>query len=108
MSRRAHSYSLPTLDAIAVLGRQITAERRERRWTQGDLAQRAGISVGTLLAIEKGSSAAAIGTVFEIAQLLGIPLVGATDPAARKLIDTRLALLPSRVDARRTDDDDDF
>jgi len=108
MSRKPHSYSPWTVDAIGVLGRQIASERKGQRWTQEDLAERAGVSIPTLMRIENGSPAAAIGTVFEIAALLGIPLVGATDPSGRQLIDTRLALLPSRVESRREDIDDDF
>lgn len=108
MSRKAHSYSPSTLDAIQVLGRQITAERHTKRWTQSELAMRSGISVGTLIAVEKGSPNTAIGTVFQVAELLGIPLVGATEPAARAGIDARLALLPARVDRPRGDHDDNF
>lgn len=107
MSRRAPSFSPWTVNAIEVLGRQITAERRTHRWTQAELAKRAGITTKTLIAIEKGSTGTGIGTVFEVAALLGIPLVGATEPAARELIDARLALLPSRVE-RSKDHDDDF
>lgn len=108
MSRKAHSYSPATRDAIEVLGRQITADRRAHKWSQRDLAERAGISVGTLIAIEKGSPTTAIGTTFEVAALLGIPLVGALDADVRQLIDTRLAILPSRVDRPRGEPDDDF
>jgi DNA-binding XRE family transcriptional regulator len=75
---------------------------------QKDLAERAGISVTTLVAIEKGSARAAIGTVFELAALLGIPLVGANDAEGREVIDTRMALLPARVDVPRKEVDDDF
>jgi len=91
-----------------VLGRQIAAERRVREWTQAELAERAGISTKTLIGIEKGATGAAIGTVFEVAALVGIPLVGAMEPAARQLIDNRLALLPTRVDRPRGDGGDDF
>ena len=108
MSRRPHSYSPWTRDAIGVLGRQIAAERRVREWTQAELAERAGISTKTLIGIEKGATGAAIGTVFEVAALVGIPLVGAMEPAARQLIDNRLALLPTRVDRPRGDGGDDF
>ncbi|WP_166789657.1 helix-turn-helix transcriptional regulator [Cryobacterium fucosi] len=94
------------MEAIRVLGRQITAGRRMLNWTQSDLAERAGVSVSTLLAIEKGSTGAAIGTVFEIAALVGIPLVGAMDPVGREIIENRLALLPTRVGNSREDDDD--
>jgi hypothetical protein len=37
---------------------------------------------------------------------VGIPLVAATDGFARKLIDTRIALLPGRVYRDRRDDND--
>lgn len=108
MARKAHSYSPWTRDAISVLGRQITVERRVRQWTQEDLAERAGISYQTLAKIERGATTPAIGTVFEIASLLGIPLVGATEDSARTLIDARLALLPGRVERPRDDGDNDF
>lgn len=108
MSRKAHSYSPWTIDALSILGRQITVERRLQRWTQADLAERAGIAVRTLMAVEKGAPTTSIGTVFEIAALLGIPLVGAREPAARELINTRLALLPSRVEQLTEDNGDDF
>ena len=109
MSRKAHSYSPWTLDALGVLGRQVSVERRVQNWTQRDLAERAGISIPTLIAIEKGTPTTAIGTVFEVASLLGIPLVGASeDLNARQLIDARLALLPSRAVKLRGLDDDNF
>jgi transcriptional regulator with XRE-family HTH domain len=82
-------------------------ERRDRRWTQQHIAERVGISVGTLAAIEKGSPTVAIGTSFEVAALLGIQLVGGTEPMTRHLIESRLALLPTRVSEPR-DDDNDF
>jgi DNA-binding XRE family transcriptional regulator len=72
MSRKTHSYSAVTVDALGVLGRQIEAERRTLQWTQADLAERAGVSRQTLMAIEQGSTNSTIGIVFEIATLLGI------------------------------------
>lgn len=108
MSRKAHSYSPWTMDALSILGRQITAERRVQRWTQADLAERAGIAVRTLMAVEKGAPTTSIGTVFEIASMLGIPLVGAREPAERELVNARLALLPARVARIPEDNDDDF
>ncbi len=108
MSRKPHSYSAATVDALSALGRQIEVERRTLRWTQADLAARAGISRQTLMAVEQGSSGSTIGTVFEIAALVGIPLVGAGAPESRRNIDARLALLPSRVDRARNAVNDDF
>jgi transcriptional regulator with XRE-family HTH domain len=108
MSRKSHSFSPQTLSALSVLGRQIASQRKLLRWTQSAMAERAGISEGTLQAVEKGAPTATIGIVFELADLVGIPLVGATDPMSRQLIDSRLALLPSRVDTPRTGVNDDF
>lgn len=109
MTRSPHSYSFQTVDALRVLGRQLLAERRLRGWTQADLAERAGVSVPTLIAAEKGAATVAIGTVFEVAHLLGIPVVGsASDVVGRELIENRLALLPQRVRATTTEIDDDF
>lgn len=106
MSRKAHSHSPWTTSAISVLGQQISAERRDKRWTQEDLAERAGISAKTLSAIEKGSPNSSIGTVFEVASLLGIPLVGATDSVAQQSIKARLAILPARVREPKAVDND--
>lgn len=108
MSRKPHSYSAVTVDALGVLGRQIEAERRTLQWTQADLAERAGVSRQTLMAIEQGSTNSTIGIVFEIATLLGIPLVGASASESRRNINARLALLPSRVDRTRGTVNDDF
>ncbi|MGJ9404525.1 helix-turn-helix transcriptional regulator [Arthrobacter sp. KK5.5] len=101
------SLSAPTLEALQSLGRHISVERRQARWTQAELAERAGISTGTLAAVEKGSQSPSIGTVFEIATLLGIPLVAASEPATRRQLEERLAVLPTRV-RHQVEIDDDF
>lgn len=105
------AYSTQTRDALTVLGRQIAVARRERGRTAADVAERAGISRPTLSKIEHGDPSVAIGTVFEVATLLGVPLFGAgrrelADLAARSL--ERLALLPERVREPRLEIDDDF
>lgn len=109
MAKVSHSYSPSTTDALRLLGRQLTAERRIRKWKQTDLAERAGIATSTLIAIEKGAPTVAIGTVFEVARLLGVPVVGSsTDPLSRQLIDDRLSILPQRVARAEPEADDDF
>ncbi|MEI8404550.1 MAG: helix-turn-helix transcriptional regulator [Actinomycetes bacterium] len=103
--RKPHTYHPQSRDAAKVLGNQIAAARRERRWTSANLAERAGISVVTLRKIERGDLSVAIGSVFEVATLLGVPLF---TPDRRELgwalaqSEQRLALIPSRVRARRT------
>lgn len=110
--RKEHSYSPPALDAVLVLGLQIASARRARRWSQGDLAERAGTSVNTLRSVEQGAPTVAIGIFFDLAVLLGVDLYG-TEPGDMAALVTRgrerLALLPSRVRARSTSEvEEDF
>ncbi|HEY8720117.1 helix-turn-helix transcriptional regulator [Pengzhenrongella sp.] len=108
--KRTRTHSAPTMDAVGALGAQIAAARRERRWTVADLAERAGIAPATLRGVERGAPTVAIGVVFELATLLGVPLFGvaARDLAGvRAVTADRLSLLPHRVRGR-ADRDDDF
>jgi transcriptional regulator with XRE-family HTH domain len=96
---------------VEVLGLEIARARRARRWTQAELAERAGISENTLRSIERGSPTATIGVVFELASLLGIELFGAGPeelPALVAQARDRLALLPSRVRTGSSEVEDDF
>lgn len=100
-------------DALAVLGQQIRLQRHTRGWTAGDLAERAGVSAKTILAIEAGAPGTAIGTVLNAATLVGVPLFGVEDKAElarmRSRGEERLALIPSRVYHRRSvEPDADF
>jgi transcriptional regulator with XRE-family HTH domain len=98
--RRTHTYSPQTLDAAKILGLEVARARRARRQTVADLAERAGISTITLRNVERGVPSVAIGTVFEVATLLGIELFGADRGGLRSMVDRgreRLALLPARV-----------
>ena len=98
--RRAHPYSPQTIDAVRVLGLEVARSRRARRWTETELAGRAGISAVTLRNIERGVPTVGIGTVFEVATILGINLFGADREEMSALVERgryRLALLPSRV-----------
>jgi transcriptional regulator with XRE-family HTH domain len=94
-----------TRTSVLTLGALISVVRRERGWTQPELAERVGISTGTLAKVEKGAPGTAIGTVFEVATILGIPLFGDLDP---QLLDQRFALVPARVRRRRVELDTDF
>ncbi len=101
--RRAHSPSPRSQAAVRVLGLEIARARRARRWSQLELAERAGVSRSTLQNAEHGNPRVAIGTVFEIAELVGVELFGAPAtemPALIRRGQDRLAVLPSRVRAR--------
>lgn len=107
--RRPHSLSPVALEAMELLGLQIAAARRQRRWTAAELATRAGISVTTLRNLERGEPTVAAGIAFEVAALVGVPLFG-DDGAVRrdKIANQReiLALLPARIRRPERVDDD--
>lgn len=94
-----------TLDAARTLGAQIRMARHERGWTAADLAARIGVSARTIQALEAGSPSTAIGTVFNAAVMVGVPLFGVEDSyelaRMRRRGEERLALIGHRVRPRK-------
>jgi len=104
-------YSQQSIEAVFLLGQQIKLARKERRWPESELAQRAGISRGTLQKIEKGDLSCAVGLVFELAALVGLALLGDDQNSAPVQLDRvkdKIALLPQRVRTTNKVIDDDF
>ena len=115
MKKRDRPCSSLTHIALRLMAGQIRVGRKERGWTAQALANRAGISRATLQRIEKGDPGVAVGLVFEVATLVGVPLFEPEpDPlhlalAARiARIDDKLALLPQRIRKQEIPVDDDF
>jgi transcriptional regulator with XRE-family HTH domain len=109
--RTTHTYSRQTLTASKVLGLEIARARRAQRWTVNELAERAGISVFTLRSIERGAPTVALGSVFEVATLLGLDLFGEDTEGLDRLAERsreRLELLPARIRDRARPVRDDF
>jgi DNA-binding XRE family transcriptional regulator len=107
----AQTYSSAALAALRVLGSEVARARRARRWTSEQLAERAGVSRVKLRRIEQGAPSVAIGTVFEVAALLGIELFGAAPErwgALAVRADERLRVLPARVRPDHDSVHDDF
>ena len=106
------TYSRYTREAGELLGKLIKLGRKERKWTEHELAGRAGISRATLQKIEKGELNVMIGLVFEVAALVGVNLFDDEQTSLVRHItsaDNQLAVLPSAVRKRRkTRVDDDF
>lgn len=105
------TYSQYSKDAAALLGALIREARNERKLTAQELADRAGISRGLLQRIEKGNLKCAIGTVFEVATIVGIKLFEADGiHLARQLRHTKekLALMPKSVRKTSKKVNDDF
>ena len=109
---RPRPYSPYAVEAAHLLGAQIRLARRERRWSQDELAARAGISARTVSKIEHGDLSVGLGVAFEAAALLGVPLFHADRSRLSADLDraeARSALLP-RPSRARPDDEvkDDF
>ncbi|MDR5886509.1 helix-turn-helix transcriptional regulator [Vreelandella janggokensis] len=109
--KRARSYSRVTKQALSLFGKLIKAGRLERKMTATELAERAGITRRTLRNIENGEAGSEIGTVFEVATLVGVSLF---DVDERTLaihnahLEDKLTLLPKSVRPSKQEVDDDF
>lgn len=111
MTKRTRSFMPTTRAAVALLGSQIAAARRERGWTAADLAERVGVQPQTIGRLERGEPTVALGVAFEAAVIVGIPLFAADEQELHSLAaaaQQRLALLPTRVTKPSIVVDDNF
>ncbi|WP_051478706.1 helix-turn-helix transcriptional regulator [Arthrobacter sp. H5] len=100
-------------DALTIWGQLIRQGRIDRKWTAKELAARANVSEQTVLSAEAGSRGAAVGTMMDLADLVGVPIFGLEDRSEiairRQRGEEMLALLPSRVRRPKSGSiDDDF
>lgn len=97
--------------AAVLLGKSIRLGRKARKWSVQALADRAGISRGTLVKIEKGDLRCEIGLVFELAVIVGVRLFDTDETGIAKETDhvnSKIALLPKRVRTPALVVQDDF
>lgn len=103
------SHSFLTIEAARLLGSRIRLGRKERRWTVSQLAERVGVAHVTMSKVERGDLSVAVGTVFEAAAVVGVPLFD-PDRTRRSLeadrVAGRFALLPRLVRPTVVVDDD--
>lgn len=101
MAKRSIPLRPQVQDALSVWGQLIRRGRIERAWTAKDLAARANVSEQTVLSAEAGHRGTAVGTMMNLADLVGVPIFGIEDRAElairRQRGEEMLALLPSRV-----------
>ncbi|BDQ33789.1 helix-turn-helix transcriptional regulator [Pseudodesulfovibrio portus] len=105
------TYSRYSGEAVRLLGKMIRSGRKERGLTTQDLADRAGVSRSMLQRIERGVPTVGIGSVFEVAAIVGVKLFDADGRGLERLsrqVDDRLALLPKSVRSRDREVIDDF
>jgi transcriptional regulator with XRE-family HTH domain len=108
---KQRTYSKYAQEAALLLGKQIKLGRKQRKWSEKDLAERAGISRATLQKIENGQLTSAIGLVFEAATLVGVNLFTQDRLHLSQNIEhasDKIALLPQRIQSQKKVVDDDF
>lgn len=96
---KASPHHPSSLRALQVLGLSIRAARADRRWSIAELSDRVGVTPKTMARVERGDPRVAVGTYFDAAALTGVPLFGDERDLVieRNRLESRLALLPSRV-----------
>jgi len=97
--------------AAKVFGNLIAQGRRDCGMTLDQLAEAIGASPRTVYSIERGEPSVSLGTYFEAASVLGIPLFSADKSELSQYLragQDRLALLPDRVRAKDIQFDANF
>lgn len=100
-----------TEKTLKILGTLIKVARRDRAFSQLELAKRLKVTRQTLIAIEKGDPKVSVGTVFEAAYVLGIPLFSEDNDHLSKwqtILSGFSALLPDRTRRKKQKVGDDF
>jgi transcriptional regulator with XRE-family HTH domain len=111
MAKPSRAYSRQNIEAVELLAGMIRAGRIERKITTRNMATRAGVSRTLLQRIEEGDPSCAIGAVFEVAVIAGVPLFE-TDPDRlqihRAALREKLSLLPQHARKSKRVIHDDF
>lgn len=110
--KRPRRYSPYAVEAARLLGARVRFARRERRWSQEELAARIGVTPRTVYKIEHGDLSVGLGVAFEAAALLRVPLFDADGTRLSADLDrteARSALLPRPTRGRPAAEvNDDF
>jgi len=108
---KTRAYSRYSTETANLLGKLIKLGRKQRKWTENELANRTGISRATIKKIEKGELTCAIGLVFEAAALVGVNLFDTENTSLATQLERtsdKIALLPKAIHKSRKVVDDDF
>jgi len=108
---KQRAYSKYAKEAVFLLSQHIKLGRKKLKWSEQNLAARAGISRATLQKIEAGEMSPSIGLVFEVAALVGVTLFEQDSRALAtsiELTQSKIALLPKRIRNKTKTVDDDF
>jgi transcriptional regulator with XRE-family HTH domain len=89
-------YILPTAEQVLKdIGENIKLARKRRKLSEGQLAERAGISRSTVQLLEKGEPGVSMSAYVQVLFVLGMEddlrKIAADDPLGRKLQDATIA-----------------
>ncbi len=106
---------LPVRHVLKELGMLISSGRKERRFTQTELANRVGVGRMTIVRMEKGAPEVAIGNYLTTAWILGLQVLSWNDFGGLRADSSVAAYLekigkhlPERIRKRKDDIDNDF
>lgn len=105
------TYSAYSSDAMHLLGATIRAERKTKRMSELELAERAGVARSVIQRVEQGDMTCGVGIVFEVAHIVGIQLfdAGPSRLASQiKQVEDKLTLLPKTIHKKKKVIKDDF
>lgn len=108
---KKRSYARYTIAAVDLLGKLIQIERKSRRMTGQEMANRLGVDRSTLQRLEKGDPKVELGMAFEACAILGIPLFEADAQSMTVRLEEagkRISLLPNRVRPKPMSVSDEF
>jgi transcriptional regulator with XRE-family HTH domain len=111
MPRALKPISRISQQALTLLGQSIQLARKRARMSEGLLAEKVGIARSTLQKIERGEPSVLIGTAFEAAVILGVPLFNMDrSPLAARISENAgiLTLLPDAPRGPKEPIDDNF
>jgi DNA-binding XRE family transcriptional regulator len=106
---------LPVRHALKELGMMIASGRKERLFTQAELANRVGVGRMTIVRMEKGAPEVAIGYYLTAAWILGLQVLSwsdfsglRADSSVAAYLEKISKYLPERVRKKEDDIDNDF
>lgn len=108
---KKRSYAKYTLAAASLLGQEIKLERKGQKMTAQELAERLGVTRGTVQRLESGDPKVEVGIAIDAFVILGIPLIQGGIKGIERRIKTgatHLALLPKYARTPRVEVSDDF
>jgi len=116
---RRRTYSKYAAQAAQLLGQHIKLARKKKRWSQQELADRAGVGRTTVQKAEAGNMGLELGLAFELASITGILLFApetswqvqtqsATLEREIRRAQEHISLLPKNIHKPRSEPEDDF